>query len=357
MRNSNLKYKLFILLFLALTQNTWAKESNWPHLDKMSDSAICTEALKIAKSAYRSDNFYLYELTVLPNDINSSYVLQPSGFDISGGDALIEDASIFKKIPKNNNDGNDPRSIYWQIKANHGLRYVINEDAFGWRGDQYTLFAIKEDITPEQFITGYNRNTQEAAFSPIIGEGWRPPLMMQERKAGNIWAIDVGAPYIFLSEWNIYSMDSDGAKQRCTIHFHPKIKTDTSLLPSPVRKLATLLDGTLGNGQNEGTLQPTAHIRIEVMHMWANVAMRPWAALKAKPYNSSEQVNAELKIWSKKAKSFRTVYQNILTQYPKAEKALARYYKTKFAKTNTEAKLMAKQAVDLAFRTYFVFSR
>jgi hypothetical protein len=33
-----------------------------------------------------------------------------------------------------------------------------------------------------------------------------------------------------------------------------------------VQKLATLLDGTLESGKNEGTLQPTASLRTKVMH-------------------------------------------------------------------------------------------
>lgn len=357
MSGSGQTYKLFAILLISVSQTAWADETTWPQLDNASSSGICSDALKIASAAYRSDNFYLYELPPIPQDIGSAFVLQPSALDISGGDALIADASVFKKIPKNNNDGNSPPSIYWQTKANHGFRYVMNEDAFGWRGDQYTLFAIKEEVTPEQFIAGYSRNTQDAAFSPLIEEGWRPPLMMQEKSNGNVWAIDVGAPYVFLSDWHIHSIGEDGAKQHCTIHFHPEAKTVINLLPASVRKLAALLDGTLGSGENEGTLQQTARMRINVMHTWANVGIRPWAALRTQPYNSRQQVDDGLKKWSRKAKTFNKLYQNIYSQYPKAEHALVAYYKTHFNKNADEASAMAKQTLDIAFRTYFVFPK
>ncbi len=144
----------------------------------------------------------------MPQDIGSALVLYPSELNISGGDALVADASVFKKIPKDNQDIY-ARSIYWQMNANHGLRYVMNEDIFGSYGDQYTLFAVKEDITSEQFIKNYSRNPQETAFTPLVEEGWRPPLMLQEKNNGNVWAIDVGAPYVFLGDWNIYSIGED----------------------------------------------------------------------------------------------------------------------------------------------------
>lgn len=359
MRGSSQTYKAFAIFLIALSHPAWADTSNWPQLDNGSDTSMCSDALSIADATYHSENFYLYQLPTIPLDVRSTLVLQPAmqhGADISGGDALTAEQTAFQKIPKHHHDGNDPRSIYWQIKARHGERFVINESAFGWRGDQYTLFSIKDNVTQEKFLEGYNPETQTWAFTPLIAEGWRPPLMMQEKATRDIWAIDVGAPYIFLSDWNIYSIGSDGAKQRCTIRFRPAVETATSLLPLPVQKLAMLLDGTLGSGEDEGTLQPTAQVRIHVMHAWANVAQRPWAIVKATPYNSREKVDAELKNWAHNAKSFHQLYQDIAAQYPKAERALAHYYQTQFDKNADEANGMAKQALDIAFRTYFVFS-
>ena len=83
--------------------------------------------------------------------------------------------------------------------------------------------------------------------------------------------------------------------------------------------------------------------------------MRPWAALKAQPNNDRGRVEAGLQKWARSATEFGKLYQEISKQYPKAENALARYYKAKFRKKTDEARSAAKQALDIAFRSYFVF--
>jgi hypothetical protein len=348
--------KALVLLSVLLPATAWANEQAWPRLDDAySSSGICAAALEIANSAHRSDNFHLYALPPVPKDAGVVFVLQPSALDISGGDALVADQAVFQKIPKGNET--PPRSIYWQAKAQHGLRYVMNEEALGWQGDQYTLYAVKEDVTPDRFIEGVRAGGQEQTFIPLIGEGWRPPLMLQERRTGNVWAIDVGEPYVYLSDWDIYSIGQDGAKQRCIIHFHPKAKTATALLPRPIQTLAHYLDATLGSGADEGTLQPTARVRIEVSQMWANVAMRPWAALTGQPYNSRKQVDSELTAYSHKEARFQKLYRDIYATYPRAKLALTRYYQAKLGKDAHEAGALAEHVLDIAFRMYFVFPK
>lgn len=333
-----------------------ADEAAWPKLDGGSKDRICTDALAIARATYDSDNAYLYAPPTIPKDIGSMLVLQPKATDISEGDALIADPGAFRKNPQTDTDGDASPSLYWQVKPDHGMRFVIYEEPFGWRGEQYALFALTSDVAADKFLAGYKREPKTDVFKPLAGEGWRPPLVLQEKATGDLWSIDVGAPYIFLSDWNIYSIGSDGAARRCSIHFHPQAKSELDLLPSPVRKLATLLDGTLGKGENEGTLAPTAGLRIDVMHIWGNVAMRPWAAVKSEPHNSRQEVDAGLKAWSHQAKSFGKLYREIMAQYPRAEHALAKFYRVEYRKSAGEADAMARQALDMAFRTYFTFS-
>jgi hypothetical protein len=348
--------KALALLSILLPQTARANERAWPRLEHGYQARdICVEALGIANSVYRSDNFSLYALPPVAKGSGFVFVLQPSELDISGGDALVADQAVFEKIPKSNEQGH--RSIYWQTTAQHGLRYVMNEEDFGWRGDQYTLYAVNEDVTPGRFIDGVRAGVQEQAFSPLITEGWRPPLMLQGQSTGEVWAIDVGAPYVFLSDWGIYSVGQDGAKQRCVIHFRPKAKTATALLPRSVQTLAHDLDTSLGSGKNEGTLQPTARIRTEVSHMWANVAMRPWAALTAQPYNSRKQVDAELRAYSHKGPRFRKLYRHIYAAYSQAELGLTRYYRARLGKNTGEARAIAKRVLDIAFRLHFVFPK
>jgi hypothetical protein len=341
--------KALAIFLVGMSQSAWADGETWPRLERKSVSSLCSQALEIAKSTYNSDNFHLYEAPTLPRGINSRLVLQPPGSNISEGEALVADSSVFEQ--RLGRSG----WIYWQTKASQGLRYVIAEERFGWRGSQYALFVVKDDVTPDELAVGDTTSTQRPAFAPLIGEGWRPPLIMQENSSGQIWAIDVGAPSTFLSDWKIYSIGAAGAEQSCTIHFRPVAETAEALLPVSVRKLAKRLDGTLGSGQNEGTLNQTGRIRMEVGHMWANIAMRPWAALKAQSYNDRDQVEAGLKKWARSAKSFGKIYQEISKQYPNAEDALARYYKARFHKKTDEARSVAKQALDIAFKSYFVF--
>ena len=342
------------LLSVLLPQTALASEQAWPRLDDgYPRSGICVAALEIANSAYRSDSFYLYAPPTVAKESGVVLALQPSAVDISGGDALIADQAVFQKIVKQQG----ARNIYWQTKAQYGLRYVMNEEPLGWQGDRYTLYALKDDVTPDQFIEGIHIDAVEQAFDPLIAEGWRPPLLLQDQRTGDVWAIDVGAPYVFLSDWGIYSVGQDGAKLRCVIHFHPKAKTATALLPRSVQVLARDLDATLGSGADEGTLHPTARIQVEASHMWANVALRPWAALMGKPYNSREQVDAELRAYRGKGASFRKLYSDINAAYPRAALALTRYYQVKLGKDIGEARALAKHVLGIAFRIYFVFPK
>jgi hypothetical protein len=311
--------------------------------------------LKIADGVFHSESLYLYAPPDIPSALGSKLVLGPSALGISEGDALTADNAVFQRLPNADDDGNGPPGLYWQIKAIHGLRFAVNEEAFGWRGNQYALFALKEDVTSARFVEGYSGESAKRKYAPLVGEGWRPPLLLQQKADGDVWAIDVGAPYDFLASWSVYSIGADGAAKRCAIQFHRDAKSAVALLPAPVRKLAALLNGTLGNGEDEGTFQQTAGIKIDVMHSWASVAVRPWAAVKATPYNNRDTVDAGLKTWSRKAPSFRRLYWKIIRQYPKAERSLMRYYHTQFYLSGARSKAMAKQALDIAFRMYFVF--
>ncbi|MEH6631538.1 MAG: hypothetical protein V7776_11950 [Halopseudomonas aestusnigri] len=346
-----------IMVLVSLPQITLAEVVTWPQLSKNSSHEFCTQALEIATLKYNSDSLYLHSPLNIPTSIKSKLVLRPIGLDLSGGDALIADPSVFQKIPKSNEDENFARSIYWQVKTAHDLRYVINEDAFGWRGDQYTLFSIPKDISPTSFIDGYSRSHTERKFIPIVEERWNPPLMIQTEDNDEVWALDVGNPYVILGAWSMLSIGKDGAKERCAINFHPEIERITDLLPSSVKRLATYLDGTLGSGKDDGTLQSTAGIRVRVKHVLANMIQRPWALSNYEPYNTRERVDAELENWAKRGKSHQHLYTKIYTQYPKAEKALAKFYKARFSKTTNEATAMAKQDLDIALRSHFIFAQ
>ena len=85
----------------------------WSQLkyEDVSESSLCTGALKIAETHYKSDNSYLYIILKVPENFTSKLVLRPSGYDISGGNALIEDQSVFQKFSKRYNYTSN--NIFW----------------------------------------------------------------------------------------------------------------------------------------------------------------------------------------------------------------------------------------------------
>jgi hypothetical protein len=342
------------VLFL-LSHAVLANESTWPQLlDGDPKSGICGEALAVATSLYQSEHFYLYALADLQTaNISSTFALRQAQLDVSSGDALVADQSIFQKIPRVKGEYSASRSIYWQIKPSHGRRFVMYEEGFGWRGDQYTLFSIDENISPSEFFEGSGRDIAKRMFQPVIDETWRPPLMMREMSDGEIWAIDVGPPYVVFSDWNIYSNGADGAKKRCTVRFRDRSELGSALLPKPVRRLAVLLDQSLDNKKNEGTLNYTARQRLYVRYLWTNIATRPQAFVKEDPDISRAKADTEFAKWSEGTSRFRKLRRQILAQFPQAQRTLANYYKASFRKGDQEANAMAQQALDIVFRTYF----
>ncbi len=341
---------LFCLCVPFFGTSTGAHAANWPKLD-IRTPAQCTEALQIAKVAFDSDTFYLFAPPVIPANLQSNLALKPQALDISGGDALEVDDAIFEKLPIGGEGA--PRSIYWQSTATYGHRLVVLETPFGWRGDTYSLFAVGDNAQPDNFVADIRGNSATQKLTPIISDSWRPPLILRERKSGTAWFINVGQPYQFLADWQVYVVEPSGIRLRCTVQFRPNVNRAISFLPKPVRELARLLDQTMGPGENEGTLQPTARLRLDVEHTWANAALRPWVS--GAPYNTRDEVDAGLKSWSQTGKTYRKVYQAIQLQYPVAEQALADYYQQHFSRTASEAKELAAYILDIAFRSYYAF--
>lgn len=347
---------LAVLSVLLLPNAAPAGESAWPQLTRGdTGNDVCSQALALATSLYQSDNFYLYALPDLRSaNISSTVALRQAELATSGGDALVADQSVFTKIPKSTGEPSAPRSIYWQVKPGHGLRYVMSEEAFGWRGDQYTLFAIGEDITPAQFLEGYGSGLTGRDFQPVIEQTWRPPLVMRENSNGELWAIDVGPPYVTFSDWNAFSVGEDGARKRCIVRFHGQGELGPALLPKSVRRLAALLDQSLGEDENDGTLHFIAGLKQYARYLWTNIALRPQAVVKENPHTSRAEADTEIGKWSDGTPRFRKLRMEIVAQLPKAKKALAGYYKDHFGKTDEEANAAAQQALDIAFRSYFM---
>jgi hypothetical protein len=328
-----------------------ALADSWPKLSEKSKIAQCTEALQVAKAVFLSDSSRLFAPPEIPDNFPSKIVLKPQHLDISGGDDLEADQTYFDKVPMSGAGGSG--YVYWKKDAKHGYRLAVLDIPHSWRGDIYSFIEVGEKIELEEFLAETRDVLRSPKFITIISDSWRPPLVFEEKNSSKSWIIDVGGPWQFLGDWNVYVAEVGGVKPSCTVQFRPAVKKAISLLPKPVQELARLLDQTIGPGENEGTLQPTARLRSEVEHDWANVAIRPWA--KGKAYNTREEIDSNLRDWSLKGASYRTVYQKIQRQYPLAEQSLANYYQTHFHRSPNDAEIIAAYVLDVTFRSHYSF--
>lgn len=307
----------------------------------------CIDAMKLAKAMYESTAQRLYAPLEPPKEMQSRLVLGASGLDISGGDAL-QSTTDFEKLPQDN------RNIYWSRDTNGGLRVVVREIPVGWRGDVYALYLLDGTVQKETFLSNIDSAPNGSPYQPVVSETWRPPLVFQRDERGAKWFIDVGQLFQVLGDWSVYT-----SKERhaiCTIAFHPPAKDPIGLLPKQVGTLALKLDEALGPGNDEGTLQPTATTRLHVKHVLANAALRPWALSDADAYNSRSEVDAGLEDWAKVNGSRRRLYNEIRKAYPAAEHSLATYYVSAYGLQPRKAQEVAAWALDLIFRSHFVFS-
>lgn len=331
-----------LAVVLSLLSHSALADQQWPRIQGDPNTARCQEALVLATNTFNAKGLYLYGLQEPPSNFNSTLVLQASDFNI---DKPTQD--IFQKIYKND------IGFYWQQKAFYGLRFVISETPVGWRGNQYAIVAIKDDITSQQFVDKY-----DDSINTLSSANWNPPTILKDKNTNEIWAIDTGLPYNFLDDWNVYWVTENSKTSHCIIQFHKPATLVTDLLPEEVQKLAVILDKMLGTGENDGTLNQTASIQTNVMHTWANIALRPWIlenAPKELARNTRSKVDLELRKLSKNSPGFRMLYQEMETQYPKAQKALSEYYQAQFDKTPTEADTLAAKAIDVGLRSYFIF--
>jgi len=338
-----------LLLLTFVVAN--AAGPDWPKLVNGKGHLECEAAFRLAQSAYKSTAFNLWEPQALPKDLNDTLVLGPQALDLSGGDALDANLEVFTKVPL---PEYAQRSIYWQTGTTQSNRLVIEEMPRGWRGDTYAVRLVPTTLTTADYFSTTNRKGS-GGITTLIDAAWRAPLVFQNRKAKSLWLIDVGQPYVFSPDWLVYLPIAGQLQEACKVQFRPNVKHPTLLLPGPVQRFSALLDRSIGGGENEGTLQPTARIRVNVDQAWANAALRPWAM--GTPYNSREEVDAGLSTWAESGPTYRAAHSEMQVRYKIAEKALAAYYEDRFNMSKPESQSTAKNVLDIALRTHYVFPK
>lgn len=319
----------------------------------------CVDAMAVAKHMYVSTSTYVYAPLQLPDHLGSTMILGATDIDISGGHALLESTNHFENPFRDLKDPSPSyQHIHWGRDVTAARRIVITTDSAGWRGDMYSLYVLHGDVTPEQFRVDLADTNPHHRYTPLLNRAWRTPLVFWSNTTEKLWFINVDEPYEPIGQWEVYLADGDGFKSACQIKFWPRQGQARAphILPEEVRKLANLLDQTLGYSPEEGTLQPTASLRMYSQHIWRNVAYRPWALSDKDTYNSKDQVDDGLLQWSQTGPSYVRLYARIKRAYPVAELALARYYESQFKLPKGQAKKVAHWILEVAYRSNFSFS-
>lgn len=332
--------------------------SKYPTVSGDISSPECLDAFALSKSMFDARSFRLVTPLTIPEEVHSKFVLGDMKNDISGVIKLRADNSVFETVDYPNQEYR--RSFFIAKTPKYGSRLFLSESDGGWRGDTYSLYftdAAKEQSKALADISAEIKSGAEKGTDSEILLSKRQPPLIFEGPSRALWFIVVGEWHEIMPDWSVYREEPDGFKQACVISFRPKGNAGTELLPKAVRKFTELVDGTIGNGPHEGTLQSTQYIRINVQYGWANAVLRPWALSEGNAYNSTEQVNAALLGWSKKAPSFRRLYKEIIRTYPVAENALTHYYIRHFGMKKKEARVLAAWVMNIMFRENFVFHR
>ncbi len=353
----NPKTVLVVVIGLTALPAGAATAAVWPHAFGAPSNSQCRQAYQLAAAAFKSTNASLLWPIEPPRDLGSVFSLYTTAKDISGGDGLSNNPKTFSEISSTKSDGKALR-VFWQDRPGNGKRIVVTDEAFNEDGDFYTTYVLNADIKSTELTKYIDSDYQtKPIYEPLLGSNrWNPPRVLTDNKTGASWLIDSGEPYQSLADWRVYTVDGGGARSSCIISFRPKAKLPVSLMPEPVRRFSNLLDAALGPGRDEGTLQPTARIRVAVAQAWANASFRPWALIDA-PYNTRAEVDDGLKHWADGSVKRLAVYKAIRAQYSGAREALTNYYEHRFKLPTTTARKMGAYVADLMYREYFVLPR
>lgn len=344
----------FLLPILLASAGTAAAN---PSIVGNASDARCVEALHMATAAFRSDSPSLLWPIAQPSRGTMKIVLRQNDADISGGQAIEADPSQFDALRQQVRD-DYAVTTFWAKQVSAGKRLALVDQPHGWRGDWYAVFRLEPDTTPEQFAEQLKAwmDGGDAVVKPELGDSrWNPPIVLMDTQSGDYWLIDRGEPYEIMADWRIHAAVRDGLSTLCRISFGLSDSDGLTEMPLAVRGLAAALDEALGPETSEGTLRPTARVRLEVARGWANAALRPWS-FTAEPYNTRTEVDQGLADWAKGNARRAALRERIARSYSAAELALARYYASRF-KDDPSARDLGRRVLDQMFRRYFVFSK
>lgn len=329
-----------------------ALAQDWPRLANGTEIAECKAALRLARLAHESNSVLPWtHPDAIPDDFGSDLVLGPKSTSVSNGDVLEFDTEVFTPVPL---PEYKPRSIYWQTAMVRGKRLVVEELNQGWRGDMHRVRMVDPSLSVKDYF-GSSPEERDARLGKPFSDGWRAPFVFRNSGGNGFWMLYIAEPGGFSGNWKVFLPGAAEPKLACEIQFRPQVPDAALLLPQPVRRLAALLDRTLGSGKGEGFWQPTARVRANVQQAWANAVLRPWVA--ETPYNTRVEVDENLLAWSQRDQVSRKLFGAIQAQYGMAERALAQHYARQLRMPPADAAASAKSVLDTAFRMHYVINK
>jgi hypothetical protein len=343
--------------------------SSWPRIISGASNPDCKTALRLAKIAFRSDLPHIYDAVYVVKAREKSLVLWPMKLpdepEIVNGQLVwpehVEGDDLIPFDPHyihGASTGGSCRAAYVEKKDQDGALFAVRQYQLG-QNDAYDLLVIRSKESPEKNLdrlsnTDFGQNTFPPNVKVVTTESYNCPWIFHNGKDNHTVAIDTQQVWLCLSDWLIYTKAKDGSARLIgKIAFKPEGKNSKRLLPKgPLYDMAILLDQIIGIPKNdEGTLQPTAGLRLQASHMWGNLIYRPWAM--EKPKNSRKEVEAGLKRWRKGSPVYKEQYERLWRLYPQANDQLTNYYETAFHLPHERAAGLGKKNMDLALRSNF----
>ncbi|WP_156004121.1 hypothetical protein [Thiomonas sp. FB-6] len=343
-----------------------------PWLEGHAAEPACRDALTLARSVYFAAGPDLHPVSVNGKAHDFELIAYPATADSMSD--IVADAQVFTPIASRSPSSDVPgqpasffkNAGYRQTERNAGWRLALTFRNQSWKANNYfavlqpqgtTLRAVLQSMYE---LPGFGAGFQRDATSTALVSYF--PMTVLRDTASETLAIIRSDYSKSWSAWTIFRIAPSGFKQQCKVRFRPHVTADGDftpypadhLLPPPVRRLAALLDSTLGSGDQDGELQSTLHLRDDARAIWLAVALRPWA-MQSTPYNSRDEVDAGLRLWSIQGKAYRQIYDAIQQDYPIARRALARYYERAFDLPSARAASLSDYTLDVAFRSSFVF--
>jgi hypothetical protein len=326
-----------------------------PRITQATDPAACRQALVVATLAFESSAPKLADAApAIPKDKQPALgiLLAPEGRSGEADDFIFDENGIEKK----DMTAGGLRALYLQRAPADGFRFVVSQQKMNWQGDWYGLYLADAALDADKLAELLSPEIVTAT-KVVFDRAWHRPWLVRDPATQQIAGIDTQHPAGFLEDWIVYRTSGGTVAAACHIAFRPPVEHAPQLLPAgPLRELAAVLDAIVGvPSQDEGTLQPTARVRIAAAQAWANAALRPWAM--AEPYNSPAEIERGLKAWSRRSTIFAAQYRRMHALYPRALTALTAHYRATLRKAPAEAATRAKQALDRALGAHFVFPK